>query len=79
MLGMALKLRTVDTRSRRAQRKLVLGIHVENADCRSANGGLSSDTKSAPFDMSVPMVVEIVSATMNSRNDVLDVQCGKSS
>jgi hypothetical protein len=44
-----------NTRSRRAQRNLVFGIHVENADCRPADGGLSDQVNSAPPKMVVPI------------------------
>jgi len=44
------------TRSRRAQRNLVFGIHIENADCRPANAGLSNQINSAPLKMVVPIL-----------------------
>jgi hypothetical protein len=47
---------SVNMRSRRAQRNLVFGIHVENADCRPANAGFSDQMNSAPLKMVVPIL-----------------------
>ena len=38
------------------QRKLILGIHIENADGRSANGGFGNQINASLFEMFYPAV-----------------------
>ncbi len=73
-------------RSRRAQRNLVFGIHVENADCRPADRlcGVVPSPRQQSFgnlvrlrvaiDTGKGKVVGIVSPAMNLRNNMLDME-----